>query len=183
MRPISDGLLLTIAQIAATLMGLLLVGVFFYVESGFRRITTLRSAATRYLRATAKVVLLLYALVLALSLGIVMLEERWAAVLLALMSVALISSLVEWTGQSRQLRRAVRIRGISALGGWVLTLVPLLSPWIVGGWPPTRETLTLTVALVGALAFANSVGLVLVAFDLADMEKAAREQQQRAVRG
>lgn len=173
MRPVADELLLTIAQIAATLMGLLLVAVFFYVESGIRRLKTLAPEANRYMRATTKVVMLLYALVLALSLALVLLETRWASVVLIVMSAMVVLTLVEWTVRSRTVRRMVRIRGTSVWGGWTLALLPLLVPWIVDGWAPSRQTLTLTLVLVGAFAFANSVGLLLVAFDLADLEKAA----------
>lgn len=179
MRSVSDGLLLTIAQIAATLMGLLMVAVFFYVESGFRRLRTLGEEANRYMRATTKVVLMLYALVLALSLALAMLEDRWASLVLAVMSGAVVLSLAQWTSRSRELRRTVRIRGTSAWGGWVLTLIPLLLPWAVDGWTPGRETLTIALLLVGAFAFANSIGLLLVAFDLADLEKAAEAAAHR----
>ena len=71
---VSEGLLLTVAQIAATLIGLLLVGMFFYVETGFRRLTTVQVEAGAFLRATTKLVLLLYALVLAVSLALVAFE-------------------------------------------------------------------------------------------------------------
>lgn len=176
MRAISDDALLTIAEIAATLMGLLLVAVFFYVESGFfRRLKTLGPLANRYLRATAKVVLLLYALVLALSLALVILTPLWATLVLAVMSVAVLVSLGEWTHRSREIRNIVRIRSTSVWGAWVAVLLVLFLPWIVGGWVPSREVLTLTLLLVGAFAFLNSVGLLLVAFDLSELEKAARE--------
>jgi hypothetical protein len=50
-RPVSDVFLLSVAEIAATLIGLLLVGAFFYVETGLRRLGRAREAATSYLRA------------------------------------------------------------------------------------------------------------------------------------
>jgi hypothetical protein len=53
LRPIPDALLLTTAQIAATLIGLLLVAVFFYLETGFRRLSTVGPEAQPFLKATA----------------------------------------------------------------------------------------------------------------------------------
>lgn len=38
MRPVSNAFLLNMAEVSATLIGLFLVGVFFYVEAGFRRL-------------------------------------------------------------------------------------------------------------------------------------------------
>jgi hypothetical protein len=38
MRDVSDDFLLNVAEVSATLIGLFLVGVFFYVETGFRRL-------------------------------------------------------------------------------------------------------------------------------------------------
>lgn len=38
MRPVTNGFLLNMAEVSASLIGLFLVGVVFYVESGFRRI-------------------------------------------------------------------------------------------------------------------------------------------------
>jgi hypothetical protein len=38
MHEVSDAFLLQVAEISATLIGLFLVGLFFYVETGFRRL-------------------------------------------------------------------------------------------------------------------------------------------------
>jgi hypothetical protein len=38
MREVSDEFLLNMAEVSATLIGLFFVGVFFYVEIGFRRL-------------------------------------------------------------------------------------------------------------------------------------------------
>lgn len=37
MPPVSDAFLLTMAEVSTTLIGLFLVGVFFYVDGGLRR--------------------------------------------------------------------------------------------------------------------------------------------------
>jgi hypothetical protein len=61
MRPVSDALLLNIAEVSSALIGLFLVGMFFYIETGFRRTVDARSrgavSATRStLLATTEIV-------------------------------------------------------------------------------------------------------------------------------
>jgi len=79
-------------RIAATLNGLLLVGVFFYVETGFRRATTVAPQGGPFLRATTKLTLLLYSLVLGISLGVVVLRPVPLLVLYGLLGLALLKT-------------------------------------------------------------------------------------------
>ena len=52
MKPVSDAFLLNMAEVSATLIGLFLVGVFFYVETGFRRLEPdARAAMEPYMRS------------------------------------------------------------------------------------------------------------------------------------
>jgi hypothetical protein len=84
MREVTDSFLLTIAQVSATLIGLFRVGVFFHVGTGLRRRDRqARDAFEAYLRASARIVLLLFGLPLGLSLALIALEPRWARVLFA----------------------------------------------------------------------------------------------------
>ena len=53
MRAVSDEFLLGVAEVAAGLAGLFLVGVFVALETGFRRAAGPRGAVARYLRASA----------------------------------------------------------------------------------------------------------------------------------
>jgi hypothetical protein len=62
MREISDAFLLNVAEVSATLIGLFLVGVFFYVETGFRRLGHHRDVVEPYFRSATRIVLILYAL-------------------------------------------------------------------------------------------------------------------------
>jgi hypothetical protein len=171
--PVSESLLLTIAQIAATLIGLLLVGMFFYVESGFRRLTTLHVEAGAFLRAAAKLVLLLYALVLAVSLALVAFDLLVVTALFALLSVAVVVALVEMTVRSRRLPRAVRRRHAAAWRVWPPTIVALAVPWVGGVWPLDAPSLVDALFLIGALAFFLTGGVLLFAFDLAGVERLA----------
>ena len=51
MREVSDAFLLNMAEISAGLIGLFLVGVFFYMESGLRRAGPARDVFEPYLRS------------------------------------------------------------------------------------------------------------------------------------
>lgn len=173
MNPIPDTLLLTTAQIAATLIGLLLAGVFFYLETGFRRLKA-GGPEAQFLKAAAKLIVLLYSVVLGLSLGLIVLRPLWVTVLLAVLGLAVVAGLVEWTLRSRSLSREVRKAArIQPWLAWPVVVIPLALPWLIGGWGPSREAFTWTILLTGAVAFMNTASLVLLAFDLTAIERAA----------
>jgi hypothetical protein len=156
-RPVSDVFLLSVAEIAATLIGLLLVGAFFYVETGLRRLGPAREAATSYLRAGTRIVLVLYGMTLALSLSLVALESIWATVFFAVLSLRLLAANVTTSLLIRALAKLTRSRAVlvndvvSSAG--ILALVAI--PWVLGGLHPTREDLTWAILL--SLATGSSV--------------------------
>lgn len=120
MKQITDSLLLVTAEIAATLIGLLLVAVFFYLETGFRRLTAVGAEARLFLKATAKLLVFQYSMVVGLSLALVALRPLWVAVVFILLGIAIVAGVVEWFLRARSLagdvQRAVHIQ-----------------PWLV--WP------------------------------------------------
>jgi hypothetical protein len=171
-KALSDQLLLEAAEIAATLIGLLLVGVFFYLQSGFGRISVLEPGAEPFLRSTTKLIVCLYSLVLGLAIGLVALDDMWVSVLFVALSLAVLVAMVEWTVRGRRVshrfRRAVRVNLALA---WPMLIVVLGVPWVLGGWPLERESLAWAVFLGGAVAFWNTADLVLLAFDIAAIER------------
>jgi hypothetical protein len=60
MNQICETFLLTIAQVSATLLGLLMVAAFSYVETGLRRVSTRVPEARSCLRSTMKAIVALY---------------------------------------------------------------------------------------------------------------------------
>ena len=112
MRPVSDSFLLLMAEVSATLIGLFLVGVFFYVETGFRRLgAEARVVFVPYFRASTRIVLILYALPLFLSLTLVVLEPVWNRLLFLLLSILLVAANVQTVlGMRRSRERLVRPR-------------------------------------------------------------------------
>lgn len=180
---VPDALLLTTAEIAATLIGLLLVAVFFYLETGFRRLKTVGPEAQPFLKATAQLIVLQYSMVLGLSLGLVALQALWVTLLFLALSLGIVVGLIDWTRWGRalssDLRRAVRIRPLLA---WPIVLIPLALLFALGGWEPDRDALSTSLFLEGAVAFANTVSLLLLAFDLAAIERAAHSDAERGAR-
>jgi hypothetical protein len=177
-RQVSDALLLILAEVSATLIGLLLVGVFFYVETGLRRLGPAREAATSYLRAGTRIVLVLYAMTLALSLSLIVLEPVWSRVLFAVLSLLLLAANIE---TSVRLRAVVRLtRSTAVLVNDVVTSAGILAlaviPWVLGGLHPTRQELTWAILLSLTTGFLCTCTLVLSVFDISNMEAAARAE-------
>ncbi|MPZ50804.1 MAG: hypothetical protein GEU75_16145 [Dehalococcoidia bacterium] len=171
MRPVSDSFLLTMAEISAGLVGLFLVGVLFYVETGFHRAAG-REVVEPYIRAATAIVLVLYAIPIGLSLTLVALEPIWSRVLFALLSILLVAVNIQTVIHLRGLVKA----GTSAVVVTneivsTLAVIPLLlTPWVLGGLEPTREDLTWSILLAFALGFLSIGALVLSTFDIAQLE-------------
>jgi hypothetical protein len=62
MQAVSDAFLFTIAEVSATLIGLFVVGVFFYIDKGLRRLHDIPDVVAPYIRAGTRIVLVLYAI-------------------------------------------------------------------------------------------------------------------------
>lgn len=169
MRQISDAFLLNMAEVSATLIGLFLVGVFFFIETGLRRLEEAREVFGPYLRSGTRITLIVFAIPLGLSLALVALDPVYARVLFAVLSLLLLAANVD---------SAARIRGVAKVTGssgflllevvtttMVLALVVL--PWALGGLSPTREDLTWAILLSFAAGFLSIGATVMSAFDIA----------------
>jgi hypothetical protein len=172
MREVSDAFLLNIAEVTSALVGLFLVGTFFFVETGFRRWGPERAAVAAYFRSGTRIVLILFAIPLVLSLTLVTMEPVWSHVLFAAVSLLLIAANVD---SIRRLRAASRAMGAPALV-WneaigTAAVVPIVVlPWALGGIDPSREDLTWSILLSFATGFMSISALVLSAFDVARRE-------------
>ncbi len=172
MRQVSDAFLLQVAEISATLIGLFLVGVFFYVETGFRRLAPdARAIFEPYFRAGTRIVLVLYALPLFMSLTLVALSLAWNRVLFLVLSIVLIaanvSSLARVRGIESRTLLANEVAGTAAVALLVVT------PWALGGLHPTREDLTWSLLISLGAGFLSVGALVLSILDTADYETPA----------
>lgn len=56
MQEVADAFLLNMAEVSSALAGLFRVGIFFYVETGLRRVVSARPVLEPYLRASTTIV-------------------------------------------------------------------------------------------------------------------------------
>ena len=173
MRPVSNAFLLNMAEVTATLIGLFLVGVFFYVESGFSRIDRVRAAFEPYLRAGVRITLIVLAIPLALSLSLVALELVWSRILFVILSLMLIVANVDTLRRIGESTRATRSTGllVNEMVTTLLSLLLLVLPWALGGLHPDRQDLTWAILLAFAAGFLSIMATVLSAFDIARLER------------
>lgn len=176
MRQVSDELLLHVAEFSVTLIGLFLVGIFFYVETGLRRLDRARETFERYLKASARIVLVLLALPLGLSLSLVALEPVWSRVLFAVLSLVLVATNVDTASRIRAVTRATGSTAplVNEVLGSLTVVVIVVLPWVLGGLRPTREDLTWAILLSFAAGFLSIGTLVLSAFDVGRSDAASR---------
>jgi hypothetical protein len=179
MRDVSDGFLLNMAEVSASLIGLFFVGIFFYVETGFRRSSAASDVVESYLRASTRIVLILYSIPLVLPLTLVILEPIWTRVLFAGLSLGLIAANVDTAARIRAVARVTGSITLLAneIAGSVAVAAIVTVPWILGGLHPSREDLTWAILLSFATGFASICAVVLSAFDLAKVEAGATSDE------
>lgn len=173
MGPTSDGFLLTIAEIAAGLVGLFLVGMIFYIQSGYEHHVRSRRVVEPYFRAATAITFVLLAIPLGVSLTMVALPIVWSRALFLVLAVMLVVTNV--TSVST-LRAMVRQTGLGlpvvmeVVGTAGVALIVIL-PLATGGLTPGREDLVPPVLLSLGVAFLSICVLVLLLFDIARFER------------
>ncbi|MGH3083583.1 MAG: hypothetical protein ACRDNP_05890 [Gaiellaceae bacterium] len=174
MREVTDSFLLQVAEISATLIGLFLVGLLFYIETGFRRLGEAREVMEPYFRAGARIVLILYAIPLFLSLTLVVLGPTWNRLLFLLLSVLLVAANVDTIAHVRTLARVEHsgVWLVNEVIGSIAVLAIVIVPWALGGLHPSREDLTWAILLSLAAGFLSVGALVLSIFDADPYETA-----------
>lgn len=169
MRQISDAYLLSISEVSATLIGLFLVGAFFYAETGLPRLGSAGAVFQGYLRAGIRITLVVFAIPLGLSLTLVALEPVWNRVLFALMSLILLAANVDTVVRLPAVWKATR--SIALLVMEVLTtagvIVLVILPWSLGGLEPSREDLNWAILIALAAGFLSISATVMSVFDIA----------------
>jgi hypothetical protein len=171
-RQVTDAFLLNMAEVSATLIGLFLVGVFFYVETGFGRGGVSRRGFQRYLRAGTRITLIVFAMPLGLSLTLVAMEPVWSRVLFVVLSLLLLAANVDSARLVRGLPKGSVVLVVNEIVATGLTVVLVILPWVLGGLHPTREDLTWAILLSFAAGFLSIGATVMSAFDIARRETA-----------
>ncbi len=172
MHAISDAFLLNMAEVSAALVGLFFVGIFFFVETGFRRSNQARDVIEPYFRASTRIVLVLYSIPLGVSLTLVALEPIWSRGLFALLSLGLIGANLDTAKRIRAVAIATRSTAllVNEVLGSVVVAAIIIVPWILGGLHPTREDLVWSILLSFATGFLSICTLIMSAFDIARVE-------------
>jgi hypothetical protein len=172
MNQVSDPFLLNMAEVSAGLLGLFVVGILFFVETGFRRLDRRGGELVEaYFRASTRIVLLLFAIPLSLSLTLVALETGWSTVTFALLGAALVAANVDTASRVRAVQRRTgsRLLLVNEIAGTAAVIVIVALPWVLGGIDPSREDLTWAILISFGAAVASVFVLVLSAFDLATL--------------
>jgi hypothetical protein len=174
MRPVSNDFLLNMAEVSGSLIGLFLVGVFFYVEFGLGQLDRARAGFEPYLRAGTRITLIVFAIPLGLSLSLVALELAWSRALFVILSVLLLAANVDTIRRIGESTRATRSWGLltNELVTTLLSLTLIVLPWILGGLRPDRRDLTWAIVLAFAAGFLSICATVMSAFDTARFEAA-----------
>jgi hypothetical protein len=173
MREISDVFLLNVAEVSSALVGLFIVGVFLYVETGVRRGGAVRTELeASYIRASTQIVIILYAIPIGLSLTLVAMELIWSRLLLLILSILLVVTNVDTVRRVRQLTQAHASPMLLAteLIGTAGVVLIITLPWILGGLEPSSEDLTWAILLSFATGFIGIWAMVLTAFDMGRRE-------------
>ncbi len=175
MEPVSDDFLEALAGISASLIGLFLVGMILYIQTGFDREERTRSVIEPYFRAATLITFISLALPLGVSLTLVALPIGWSLLLYATSIVALVAADLQTINT---VRVAVRATGLNLLWvmeavGTVLVVAMAIIPLATGGFSPDREDLVPGLLLSLAIGFLSTCVLVLTLFDIARIERSA----------
>ncbi len=172
MQPISDAFLLTMAGLSASLVGLFLIGMFFFINTGFRRMTDDREGVERYFRSGTRITLVDFAIAIFLSLSLVALDPVWSRVLFLVLSLLLIAANVDSAIRVRPIARSYGMLelAVNEVLGTIGVLILVTVPWILGGFNPTREDFTWAILTAFLIGFTSFGALVLSAFHLAPLD-------------
>jgi hypothetical protein len=176
MNPLSDDYLLVAAQISATLIGLLFVGIYYFLETGLGRLEYTREQVEPFIRSMSKLILLLFSLALGIAVGLVALSPIWMRFLFIALGIYLLIAAIRFAVQGWGLRKTFGRRFpwgyLVSAGVWIVLILSL--PWILGGWTPERTHYGWALLLSGLFAFMQTGALLLESFDIHQQEEAAK---------
>ncbi|MBG6068934.1 hypothetical protein [Micromonospora ureilytica] len=165
MREVNEEFLVGLAEIAATLFGTFLVGVFFYLDSGQRRAR--QSGADRYVRSGVRGVFLLTGLPLVVPLALANLDPIWGTLAFVVLGALLVAASADSLFRilrSRSSRLSIALAVNEAVSS-VAVLFIIATPWVLGGWLPPPSAFVPSLVLALGSAFLSTVALVMTLFD------------------
>ncbi|MGW5580364.1 hypothetical protein [Micromonospora chokoriensis] len=175
MREISDEFFVTMAEVAGTLVGTFLVGVFFYLDSDLHKARQGAAATDRYIRSGVRWVFLVSAVPLIVSLALAGLEPIWAALIFIALSALLVAStadsILRITAEGGSGKSVAFIINEVTSTAAVVILVAL--PWVLGGWVPPPSAFVPSLLLALGSGFFSTVALVMTLFGPARRDDAS----------
>ena len=179
MDPVSENFLLLVAEVSAALIGLFLVGMIFYIQTGFGQLERSRVVVEPYFRASTRIVLILYSIPLVLSLTLVALPIVWSQLFFLVLMVGLVAANVSTAVGVRPVMQVTgnRTLFINELVGTAGVALMVILPLASGGFSPSREDLVPPVLISLGIAFLSTCVLVLTLFDIAEFERSEELDQ------
>ncbi|MFF0154841.1 hypothetical protein [Micromonospora sp. NPDC005203] len=165
MREVDEEFLVGLAEIAATLFGTFLVGVFFYLDSGQRRAR--QSGADRYVRSGVRGVFLLTGLPLVVPLALANLDPIWGALVFAVISALLVAASADSAFRilrNRESCKSIALAVNEVISGLAALLIAV-TPWVLGGWIPPPSAFVPSLVLALGCGFLSTVALVMTLFE------------------
>ena len=173
MDPVADDFLIALAGISASLIGLFLVGMILYIQTGFDREEWTREVVEPYFRASTLITFVSLAVSLAVSLTLVVLPIGWSRALYAGLIVGLVAANVSTVNVVRTCVRTTGLRLLWAMEvvGTALVVVMVVAPLWTGGLTPEREDFVPGLLISLGVGFLSTCVLVLTLFDIARLER------------
>ena len=183
MEPVSEGFLLTISSISAGLIGLFLVGMTIYIQTGYDTHERSRDVVEPYFRAATLITFIAYSVPLAVALTLVALPLVWSQILYWTLVIGLFVVNVRTVSTVREVQRDVGLSLLTMVEvvGTVAIIAMILVPLATGGIDPGQEDLVPGLLISMAIAFLGTCVLVLSLFDSARFERSHPEDDDPGV--
>ena len=169
----SEAFLLTISSISAGLIGLFLVGMTIYIQTGDDRHERSRHVVEPYFRAATLITFIAYSVPLAVSLTLVALPFEWSLILYWVLVIGLLVVNVRTVSTVRDVQREVGLSLLTMVEvvGTLAIAAMILLPIVTGGLDPAQEDLVPGLLIGMGIAFLGTCVLVLSLFDIARFER------------
>ena len=182
MEPVSEAFLLTISSISAGLIGLFLVGMTIYIQTGDDTHEKSRQVVEPYFRAATVITFIAYSVPLAVALTLVALPLIWSQVLYWVLVIGLLVVNVRTVSTVREVQRDVGLSLLTMVEvvGTVAIAALIILPVATGGISPGQEDLVPGLLISMGIAFLGTCVLVLSLFDIARFERSHHEDIDRS---
>ena len=173
MEPVSEGFLLTLASISAGLIGLFLVGMVFYIQTGYETHEKSRHVVEPYFRAATTITFLAYSLPLGVSLTLIALPFFWSQLVYWALVAGLIAVNVTTVSSVRAVQKEIGLSLLTMVEvvGTLAILAMIVLPFATGGLSQGQEDLVPGLLISLGIAFLGTCALVLSLFDIARFER------------